>query len=82
VINALAHTVTIIGASRSHSQERMPCARVLVDCLDNPQPLRTPSTDVDVADKQCAVLQKPRLNSYLEQFSRVGWNGGFSRTQN
>jgi hypothetical protein len=74
VINALAHTVTVIGASGSHSQERMPCARVLVNCLDNPQPLRTPSTDVNVADKQCAVLQKPRFNSHLEQPSRVGWH--------
>ena len=82
MVNALAHTVTVIRASWSHSQERMPCARVLVDCVDNPQPVRAPSADVNVADKQCAVLQKPRFNSHLEQPVRVGWRGGFGRTQN
>jgi len=66
-MNALAHSVTVIGASRRYSQEWLSGARVLVDCLDNSQPLRAPSADVYVADKQCKVLQKSRFNSHLEQ---------------
>ena len=79
VINALAHTVTVIGASRSYSQERMPCARVLRNSVHHPQPFRATSTDVNVANKQCALLQKPRLGGYLEQPVRVGGFSGFSR---
>jgi len=82
VINAMAHSVTAVRASWSRSQERMPCARVLVNCLDNPQPVRAPSADVNMADKQCAVLQKPRFNSHLEQPVGVGGHSRFSRTQN
>jgi len=82
VINALAHSVTVVGAGWSHGQEWLPCARVLVNCLDNPQSVRAPSTDVNMADKQCAVLQKPRFNSHLEQPVRVGGHSRFSRTQN
>ena len=82
VVNALAHSVTVVRAGWSHSQKRMPCARVLVDCLDNSQSLRTSSTTVNVADQQCKVLPKPRFNSHLEQPSRMGWRGRFGRTQN
>jgi len=82
VINALAHPVTAVGASWSRSQERLSCARVLVNCLDNPQPLRAPSTDVYVADKQCTALSISRLCGDVEQLVRVGWRGGFGRTQN
>jgi hypothetical protein len=82
VINALAHTVTVIGASWSHSQERMPCARVLVNCLDNSQSVRAPSADVNVADKQCTALSISRLCGDVEQLVRVGGRGGFGRTQN
>ena len=82
MVNALAHTVTVVRAGWSHSQEWLSCARVLVNCLDNPQPVRAPSADVNVAHKQCAVLQESRFNSHLEQPRRVGWHGGFSRTQN
>ena len=82
MINAMAHTVTVVRAGWSYSQKRMPCARVLVDCLDNSQPVRAPSADVNVADQQCEVLQESRFNSHLEQPSRMGWRGGFSRTQN
>ena len=80
--NALAHSVTVVGAGWSRSQEWLPCARVLVNCLDNPQPFRTASADVNVANQQCKVLPKPRFNSHLEQPSRMGWRGGFGRTQN
>ena len=82
MINALAHSVTVVRAGWSHGQEWLPCARVLVNCVDNPQSLRAPSADVNVADKQCEVLQESRFNSHLEQPCRVGWHSGFGRTQN
>ena len=82
MINALAHTVTAVRAGWSYSQEWLSCARVLVNRLVNPQPVRAPSANVHVADQQCAVLQKPRFNSYLEQPCRMGWHSGFGRTQN
>jgi len=82
VTNALAHTVTAVGASWSRSQEWLSCARVLVNCLDNPQPLRAPSADVDVANKQRTALSISRLCGDVEQLVRVGWRGGFGRTQN
>jgi len=79
VINALAHFVTAVGASWSRSQERLSCARVLVYCMDNPQPVRAPSADVNVANKQCTALPITRLCSDVEQLVRVGWRGRFSR---
>jgi len=82
VIDALAYPVTAVGASWSRSQEWLPCARVLVNCLDNPQPFRAPSADVNVADKQCPVLSITRLCGDVEQLVRVGWRGRFGRTQN
>ena len=77
---ALAHSVTVVGAGWSRSQERLSCARVLVNCLDNPQPLRTPSADVNVADKQRTALSIPRLCGDVEQFIRVGWRSRLGRT--
>ena len=79
VVNALAYPVTTVGASWSRSQEWLSCARVLVNCLDNPQPVRAPSADVHVADKQCIALPISRLCGNMEQLVRVGWRGGFSR---
>ena len=76
---ALAHTVTAVGASWSRSQEWLSCARVLVNCLDNPQPVRAPSADVYVADKQCAALPISRLCGDMEQLVRVGWRGRLGR---
>ena len=59
---ALAPSATVaVGASWSRSQEWLSCARVLVNCLDNTQPVRAPSADVNVADKQCTALPISRL---------------------
>jgi len=81
VMNALAHSVTAVGASWSRSQEWLLCARVLRNSVHHPQPVRAASADVNVVDKQCAVLQKPRFSGNLEQPVRVGGRGRFSRTQ-
>jgi hypothetical protein len=80
--NALACSVTFIGASWSHSQEWLSCARILVNCLDNPQPIRAPSADVNVVNKQRTALSISRLCGDVEQLVRVGWRGRLSRTQN
>ena len=79
MVNALAHSVTAVGASWSRSQEWLSCARVLVNRLVNPQPFRAPSADVNMVDKQCTALQIFRLCGDMEQLVRVGWCGGFSR---
>jgi len=79
---ALARSITSAGASWSCSQEWLSCARVLVNCLDNPQSLRAPSADVNVANKQCTALSITRLCNDVEQLVRVGWGSRFSRTQN
>jgi len=75
VINALAHTVTVVGASWSRSQERMPCARVLRDCLHSPRPNHTAQGNDGVARQECALLQVNRIHGDLEQPSRVGGHG-------
>ena len=77
--NALAHSVNVVRASWSRSQEWLSCARVLWDSVCYPQPVRASSADVYVADKQCTTLSIPGLCGDLEQFVRVGWRGGFSR---
>jgi len=80
-MDALANPTLVVSHRRSVVQARVPCARVLVDRLDNPQPVGATSANVDVADEQCAVLQKPRFSGHLEQFVRVGWHSGLCRTQ-
>ena len=77
--NALAHSVNAIGAGWSRSQEWLSCARVLWDWLHNTQPVRAPSADVYVANKQRTALPIPRLCGDLEQLVRMGWRGGFGR---
>jgi len=54
--NALAHFVAFILASWGRCKKRLPRSRVLQYCVDYPQPIWAPSTDVYVADKQCPVL--------------------------
>ena len=78
--NALAHSATFIWARWGYSQERLLRSRVLQYCLDDPQPIRAPSADVYVADKQCAVLPQSRFGSYLEQPIGMGWLGRLGRT--
>jgi len=75
VINALAHTVTAVGASWSRSQERMPCARVLRDCLHSPRPNPMAQRDGSVARQECALLQVNGIHGDLEQSGRVGGRG-------
>jgi len=75
MVNALAHTVTAVGASWSRSQERMPCARVLWDCLHSPRPDHTAQRNDGVARQECALLQVNRIHGDLEQPSRVGGHG-------
>ena len=71
VINALAHTVTIVRAGWSHSQEWLPCARILWDSLHRSRPNHTTQRDDGVARQERSVLQVNRLHSHLEQFSRM-----------
>jgi len=69
--NALVHSVTVVGAGGSRSQERMPCARVLRDCLHSPRPDPAAQGNDGVARQECALLQVNRLHSHLEQPSRM-----------
>ncbi len=54
--NALVHTVTVVGANGSRSQERMPCARVLRDCLHSPRPDHTAQRNDGVEKATSASL--------------------------
>ena len=78
-INALAHSVIAVRAGWSRSQKWLLCARVLWNSVHHPQPIRAPSTNVDVVDKQRAALSISRLCGDVEQLVRVGWRGGFGR---
>ena len=77
MINALAHTVTFIGASWSRSQEWLLCARVLGAWLHIPRPYRTAQRNDGVAKSECRPLQVNGLRGYLEQFSRMVRRGRF-----
>ena len=76
VINALAHSVTVIGAGRSRSQEWLLRARVLRDSVHNPRSNRTTQRDDGVVESERRSLQVNGLHRHLEQLVRVG---GFSR---
>jgi len=76
MIHALANNVTVsLGASRSRSQERMPCARVLWDCLHSPRSDYTAQRNGSVARQECALLQVNRIHGDLEQSERMGGHG-------
>jgi hypothetical protein len=68
VVNALAHTVTVVGAGWSRSQEWLSRARVLWNRSHYPQPRRSAFANGAVAKEQCTVLQIRGLRGYLEQF--------------
>ena len=72
----MAPSIIAVGAGGSRSQEWLLCARVLWNRLHHPQPVRAPSANDPVAQKQCAALPITRLRGYLEQSVRVG---GYSR---
>ena len=73
--NALAHSVTVVGAGGSRSQERVPRAGVLWDSLHRSQSDRATPRDGSVARQKCALLQSFRLHGDLEQPVRVGVDG-------
>jgi hypothetical protein len=75
-MNALAHSVTAVGAGRSHGQEWMPCPRILRDCLHSPRSNHTAQRNDGVARQERRPLQVNRIHGDLEQFGRVG---GYSR---
>jgi len=76
--HALAHNVTVsLRASWSHGQERMPCARVLRDCLHSPRSDHTAQRNDGVAGSERRSLQVNRIHGDLEQPSRVGRYGRF-----
>ena len=75
MINALASSVTTVGASWSRGQEWLPCARVLRNSLHSPRPDPTAQGNDGVARQECALLQVNRIHGDLEQFVRMGRYG-------
>ena len=75
-MNALAPTLTAVGAGGSRSQEWVPRPRVLWDWLHNARPDATAQRNDGVARSKRSALQVNGLHSYLEQSSRMG---GYSR---
>ena len=71
MVNALAHTVTVVGASWSRSQEWLPCARVLWDWLHREQPNGAAQSNDGLAGSKRTALQIKRLRNHLEQPVRV-----------
>jgi len=75
VVNALAHTVTVIGASGSRSQERVLRSGVLWNRLHPTRPDFAPPRNGSVARQKCALLQINGLHSDVEQPVRMGGDG-------
>ena len=76
-MNALAHSVTAVGAGRSRSQEWLPCARVLWNSLHRSRPNHTAQRDDGVVGSERRSLQVNGIHGDLEQPSRMGWRGRF-----
>jgi len=70
-MNALAHTVTAVGAGWSRSQEWLSCARVLWDWLYGARPHNTAQANDGLAGSERSTLQVNGLRNHLEQSSRV-----------
>jgi len=77
VINALASSVTAVGASWSRSQEWLSCARVLWDSLHGSRSNPAAQRDDGVARSERRSLQVNRIRGYLEQPVRVGGHSRF-----
>jgi len=75
-MNALAHTLTAVGAGGSRGQEWLSCARVLWNSVHSPRPYTAAQGDDGVARSERPALQVNRIRGDLEQPVRVGW---FSR---
>jgi len=74
--NALAHSVTAVGASWSRSQEWMPRARVLWNWLHRARSNASAQGNDGLAGSKRPALQVNGLRNYLEQSSRmVGVSG-------
>jgi len=71
----MAHTVTVVGAGRSRSQEWMPCARVLWNSLHRSRSDHTAQRDAGVAGSERKSLQVNRIHGDLEQSGGVGGRG-------
>jgi len=71
VINAMAHSVTVVGAGWSRSQEWMSCARVLWDRLHTARPNAAAQRNDGVAGSERTILQVNGLPSDVEQPVRV-----------
>ena len=78
---ALASLVIAIRVGWRYSQEWLSGKRVLQYCHVSAQPVRAPSAALNMADKQCAPLQKSGLGGYLEQRASMGWNSRFGRNK-
>jgi len=78
-MNALASSVTVVGAGGSRSQERVLRSGVLWNRLHISQPDRAASRDGSVARQKCALLQVNGLRGDLEQFERMGGDGGLDK---
>ena len=70
-MNALAHTLTAVGAGGSRSQERVPRSRILWDWLHRARPNPASQSDDGVARQKRPVLQVNGLRGDLEQLGRV-----------
>ena len=70
-MNALAHTLTAVGAGGSRSQEWMPRSRILWNRLHRARPNASPQSNDGVAGSKRPVLQVNRLRGDLEQLGRM-----------
>ena len=75
MIHALAHTVTVVGASWSHGQEWLLRARVLRDSVHGSRSNPTAQRDDGVARQERRSLQINRIHGDLEQFVGMGRYG-------
>ena len=72
MIHALAHTVTVVGASWSRSQEWLSHTRVLWDWLHGARPNSAAQRDDGLARSKRPALQVNGLRNDLEQSVRMG----------
>jgi len=78
-MNALASSVTAVGAGGSRSQERVLRSGVLWNRLHPTRPDTASQRDGSVARQKCALLQNNGLHSDVEQPVRVGGDGRLNK---
>jgi hypothetical protein len=79
VVNALAYSVTAVGASWGRSQERVLRSGVLWNRLHPTRSDTAPPRDGSVARQKCALLQVNGLHSNVEQPVRMGGDGRLNK---